>query len=445
MKCVVILFFFGFCLCGSSVWAAPKANAVLRLGLDECTRLALEHSVAIRNAEDDLAISDLMVKQARAEALPQVSVEGYYRRLDEVEEVTIGDVSTEAGSLDSFNIDFRLEQLLWSSGRVKAALSAAKVNEAYVRWRRTQADQSVLRDVRLAFFDLLLKEQTVEVQERSIQLFERLRSEAEKKYKQGTVSEFDLIRARVRLANERPHVINSRNAYNVGLREFARLLNDERERVGAAGPLRPAVVTNDLAQFTAEALSNRPSLKMLALLVELNELDAAATRARTLPRFSAYLNYNGANSFQFADFENDMQWHWSGGLVASWSVWDGGLTRARVMSKRHEANKARTVYRDAIRQVKLEVQREWLNYQAALEGLKAAVGARDQAERAHRIAETGYTAGVNTYLQTVDAAQALRAAELSYLQAVRGVNAAVARLMFVSGKPASVSMVFQED
>ena len=437
------IYLIGLLLFAALGCVGADTNGLERLRLDECLDLALSRSFEVLKAEYNMAISRDRERKARSEALPSLRIDAYYRRLDDVQEIEIGDEITTAGSLDSYSVDFRLQQLLWASGKVDAALKAANANREYAEWQRRQVDQQVARDVRISFFDLLLAEDSVAVQSESLAQFTSLLKEAEDKYKHGAVAEFDVVSARVRVSNERPLLIVTENNFEVGVRSFARLLNDDRGRIGPLGELKPVEITNSVEQLEAMALSQRPLLQMLSNVVNLRVQDVRATRSTTLPRISAYANYNGANSFQYASFEDDFEWHWSAGLVASWNVWDGGLTRAAVSEKRHDEQISRLMMEDAVKDVLLQVRESWLDYKAANEAMLAADGTVAQARRAVDIAKAGYVSGVSSYLETTDAALSLRRARLTYLKSVREVSVSAVKLMYAAGIPARQELKFK--
>ncbi len=407
----------------------------VRMGLNDSLETALANASDILTAEEDLAVSQARVRQAGALALPSFRIDASYRRLDELQEVELGDEVTETGSLDNYNVDFRLEQLLWASGKVNAALNAARANEEYTLWQRKQVDQQIARNIRRSFFDLLLAEEVIAVHSNGVDLFSALLGEAEKKFNQGAVAEFDLVSAKVKLANERPALIRSENTFEVGTREFARLLNNGDESVAPAGDLLPVVLTNRLEELETFAMKQRPMLQMMRSLVELRREDVSASRADYLPSITAYANYNGANAYQYAGYD-DFNWHWSAGLVASWNVWNGGLSYSVVSEKRHLEQKARILLDDAEKEVRLQVNKAWLDYRAAREAMSAAEVTVGQAVHALEIANAGYSSGVSTYLETSDAALSLKQSRLTYLRSVRDLNIAAVELMHAAGIPA---------
>jgi outer membrane protein TolC len=148
---------------------------------------------------------------------------------------------------------------------------------------------------------------------------------------------------------------------------------------------------------------------------------------------NANFQYAGANSYEFASYEDKWEWHWNATLGLTWSLWDGGLTRATVGEKELVLEKAREMLFDAIRGVELEVTQAFLDLQYARKRVDADEDNVELASRALRISSERYEAGLGTYLEFTDANVALSRARLNYLSAVHQHMNAVARLQHASG------------
>jgi outer membrane protein TolC len=78
--------------------------------------------------------------------------------------------------------------------------------------------------VRIAYDDVLVAAQQIAVNEASVELLTRELEDVEKRFKAGAVPQFDVLRGRVELANERPNLIRARNAYRIGKNNLLNLL-----------------------------------------------------------------------------------------------------------------------------------------------------------------------------------------------------------------------------
>jgi outer membrane protein TolC len=180
-------------------------------------------------------------------------------------------------------------------------------------------------------------------------------------------SEFDLLGARVRLANEQPELLRARNNQELATETFRRLLNLGEEPFDVQGELalEPVRVVPERLQTLAR--SRRPALRALESLVLLRDRDVTATRARMFPSLKAHAAYSGANSYGFAAFSGEWEWHWSAGASLTWDVWDGDLARAQVAEKKLLRAKAETDLEELQRAVRLQVLEACLDLKRAAE------------------------------------------------------------------------------
>ena len=401
--------------------------------LEECLRIGLQRSGVAEIARHDRAIARSRVVQARADALPSISLQGDYTRLDELQDVDLGDGSVELGTLDNYSLTAEIRQVLYGGGRVFAVLRAARVNEDYAEWSRRHAESKLVRDICLAFYDILLAERTVAVRKATVEQLSLLHEQVAQKQRKGAASEFELLSARVRMANERPALIEAKNARALAITAFKRLVNLEAGAFRAEGELICEREESSLAELVELALENRPLLKVLANLVELRGASVTITKADGRPELSTTFNYSGQNSYGFVSFEDEWQWHWNAGLALSWTLWDGGLVRGRVREGELELAKARVELREMERTVKLEVQQAYLEMQHAAESLDAGRGTVELAKKALAIAEVRHGAGLATHLEFTDAAVELSRARLAVAIAQQRHMAAVARLRYACG------------
>ena len=149
------------------------------LTLARSLELGLSQSATILNARRDEQIAAAKVRQARSGGLPQINLDARYTHLDDVERVDTGDEIVEAGNLDNYLVELQLNQLLYSAGKVRAAVRAAHMAEEYASWALQSVESSLARTIRVAFFRLLLARSRIKVQQESVELFESVLADAE--------------------------------------------------------------------------------------------------------------------------------------------------------------------------------------------------------------------------------------------------------------------------
>jgi outer membrane protein len=119
---------------------------------------------------------------------------------------------------------------------------------------------------------------------------------------------------------------------------------------------------------------------------------------------------------------------WDVGVNVSWSLWDGGRTRAELAEATALATATRERLAEFDQALTLEVKQRSLDLAAAHAQIRAAgEGVRSAAE-ARRVVDERFAAGVATSTELLDAQVALLEAELDRTRSLANARLALARL-----------------
>ena len=119
---------------------------------------------------------------------------------------------------------------------------------------------------------------------------------------------------------------------------------------------------------------------------------------------------------------------WNIGGQLSWDIFDGMLTRGKVVQARALYDKAKTDLDDRARQIELEVRTAYSDFIEAREVLESQQKVQEQADEALREARARNDAGTSTQLDVLDAETSLTQARTTQIQALHDYAAARARL-----------------
>ncbi len=406
--------------------------------LDDCLRIGLERATSLANAQRDEKIAEARIGQSLSTVLPGVQADGSYMRRDEVSEFDIPDGSgktttIEMGQLDNYAASFSAGQLLYSGGKARAAIKAARLYKDYARIGTQQTRAALIRDIKMAFYDILLAKANVSVVEDSVQQLREFASQTETKFKSETVSEFELLSAKVRLANEEPLLLSAQNSLAVAKEAFKNLIHLKDKNFDLKGELKSEPFAAELESLQAEGARNRPELLQMEKQVGLMEQDVCAARGDYYPSLRAVGSYTGQDPDQNEFGSTTWGWHWTAGLVAQWSLFDGGMRRGVVLEKNMNLAKAKASYEELKNSVALEIRQSFLDLQLARESMKGSQDTVKLAEKALSIAKTRYQQGLSTYLEFTETNHALDLARLQHNTALRDFENALARLQYACG------------
>ena len=247
---------------------------------------------------------------------------------------------------------------------------------------------------------------------------------------------FNVLRAEVAVANERPALIQARNNYRIAKNNLSNLLGYNLPRdiwedipLNLTDKLDAAPYQIDLPQAIEQALANRTELAALRKTEELQRENVVNARSGYKPTVQVFAGYNWYNAQYTPPVDLDHDIHgWNAGAELSWDIFDGMLTRGKVVQARALYEKSKTDVEDMGRQIELEVRTAYSHFIEAREVLDSQKTVQAEAEEALREAEARATAGTGTQLDVLDAQTSLTQARTTEIQALHDYDAARARL-----------------
>jgi len=438
--------FFGWAL-GCLVWNATAQNVATNLpgwisrplSLADCLNITLAQNATILKAKNDLEASHGVVIQTRAVALPQLVASGQYKYTDPnaIEKFPAGtNGSGFPQPNQNWNAGVQLVQSIYEGGKIVAAFRAADATkqQAVAQYQTVVAD--ALLGTRIAYYDVLLGAQEITVHEASVNLLQKELEDQQHRYDAGTVPKFNLLRAQVAVANERPALIQARNSYRVAKNNLSNLLGYDLPReiwedvpLDLTDTLDAAPYEVNLPDAIQKAFGNRTELIALRKAEDLQKLNIVSAKSGYKPTVQLFAGYGWHNA-QFTppvELDHDIQ-GWNAGAQMSWNIFDGFLTRGKIIQANAFYEKSKADLADQTRQIELQVRTAYSDFIEAREVLESQKTVQAEAEEALNEAHSRAGAGTGTQLDVLDAETSLTQARTTQVQALHDYAAARARL-----------------
>ncbi|MGH7977157.1 MAG: TolC family protein [Limisphaerales bacterium] len=431
-----------FAVAGNAVAQNTNVDASLPtwltrpLPLVDCLNIALEQNATILKAQDDLKASYGVVVQTRAIALPQLQATGQYKYTDPnaIENFPIPSAPNQPNQ--NWNTGVQIVQSIYDGGKLIAALRAAKITkeQALAQYQTTVAD--TLLSTREAYYDVLLAAQQITVHEASVNLLQKELEDQQHRYNAGTVPKFNVLRAEVSVANERPNLIQARNNYRIAKNNLVNLLGYNLPRdvwedipLNLTDTLEAVPYQVNLPDAIQQALANRSELVALRKTEELQKLGIVNAKSGYKPNFQLFAGYDWYNAQFTPPVEIDHDIHgWNAGAQMNWDIFDGMLTHGKVIQAQALYEKSKTAVADESRQIELEVRTAYSDFIEAREVLDSQKTVVAEAEEALREANARAAAGTGTQLDVLDAETSLTQARTTQIQALHDYATARAKL-----------------
>ncbi len=404
------------------------------LSLKDALNIALKQNATILKAGNDLDAQYGLVVQTRAVALPQLLANGQYKYTDPDAIENFPGSGKQPNQ--NWNAGVQIVQSIYQGGKLTAAIKAAKVTkqQALAQYQATLAD--TLLAVRLAYYDILLNAELIIVNQASVNLLQRELEDQQHRYDAGTVPHFNVLRARVSVANARPPLIKAQNNYRISKNNLSNLLGYNLPReiwdnipLNLTDTLDAAPYEINLSEALQQALEKRPELLALRKTSELQKLNITDAASGYQPNLQLFAGYNWFNE-QYGTPSpalNNYFDGWNAGAQVTWNIFDGMLTRGKVIQAKAQYARSKTAVDEEMRNVQLEVRTAYSDFLEAKEVLESQKTVQTEAEESLREANARADAGTGTQLDVLDAENQLTQARSTQVQALHDYDAARAR------------------
>lgn len=405
----------------------------LYFSLDDAIDYALENNPEIAQLTIDFEKSSAQVGQALSAFYPNISATGYYAYVTDVPVIEFDSVPIPFGTHENYNIQVSLQQVIFSWGKIYNAYKISDMNHEIARLNLLRKRQEIRYSTTNSFYGLLVLEELVKLSEESLAQLKRHEEAVESRYKAGLVSQFDLLRARVQVANLKPKVIEGQNGLNLAREAFKMLLGMPIEHdFEISGELQMIEEDFDLEQLTATALEQRAELTNVKKLESIAKLTKAIARRANLPSIVAGATYERRKPFSFTGDE------WGSNITFNigfqFPLFSGFNNFYQYREVSLLLKEAQLAYDNLEKAIILEVKAAYLSLLAAKEALVTAQENVGQAEKAFEIMDTRYKNGLATNLEFMDAQLAFMQAKTNYLSALKNYNTSMAEIYKSIGK-----------
>jgi outer membrane protein len=432
---VTLIIVFGLTIPG---WAANV------LTVDEAIDLALTNNEVYQNAKQDLEKAKSKVTEVKASAFPQLNAEFSVVRNWELPSFVIdldGELMTAKTGTDyNWQSGFTVTQPIYNGGAVFAAWSVAKYYRRFTEYQLDLKTQELKLDVIKAYYGVVMADELLRVAQQTVDLAQASLDVVKKMQVQGTVSDFELLMAEVRLANVKPASIQAKSASKLAHQSFNNIiglqLNDETEVVWDMDSTLYIVPDYDLDSLKNAAIDNRPELGMMHQQTKMYKKNISIARSGYRPKinFLTTLQFQAQYDGDKWPGSNDWFKNYYSGISVSIPIFDSWRTPAQVKQAKIEYRQSEFSESDLQDNLKLDIEQNWWNYQKARESLISQGQAVEMAKRGLEIARVRFENGVGTQLELFEAEVALAEADNNRVIAFYDLVTGYASLMKAIGE-----------
>jgi len=430
-----------------------SALAQETLTLQKSIDYALANSLSVKSASEKMKVAEQKVKEARGAMMPSISGSGsytYYGKLPEMEfdfsSMLSGMTGTKGapptgiggsmqipiGKEDTYLAGINIQQAVFTWGKIYNNYRQTKLSLEAAGQEFESIKQQVIFDTTKAFYDVLLTDKLVKVMEMALNQVQAHTKTAQDLVDAGMATNFDLLRAKVQLANTRSQLIKIQNALKLAKDSFKNTIGMSLDaQINLEGDFAYKPLELELDRLLESAMANRPEVKQLQLQEQVGKRIVSLAKAGNKPSIAAVYSYSyQSNADVLKDVFKRDNWRnsWSVTLALSVPVFDGLATRARVNQAKSGLRQIQIGKEQLMKGIGLEVHAAFLSFQESKELLTVQEETVQQAQESLRIANLRYKNGMITSIELMDAELAFTQAQTNYSNALHDYVIAIARL-----------------
>jgi outer membrane protein len=349
------------------------------------------------------------------------------------------------GAKNQYNIGLSFSQNLFAGGRIRAQNAVANSSRQTAEIELAAQRAQIRLDVTQAYFDAALADRLVALAESSAVQTENVLRQTQLAQRVGNVSEFELLRAQVSSANQRPIVIQRQSDREVAYLRLKQLLN-----ISLDSPVQLTTPVDDSAAIAASlaeagissdtAAVDRATVRQAAAAIDAQRGLLGVAKAERIPTLALTSQY-GKVAFPLNNFPQggDFRTNWTIGVASQIPLFSGGRMKGDQMVAEANLREAQARY-DQTREFAALDSRVTLNdlFQARAAWL-ASSGTAEQAKRAYSIAEVRYREGISTQIELNDARILLEQAVANRALAARNLQVARVKLALLPNLPLQIT------
>ncbi|MEK6683077.1 MAG: TolC family protein [Nitrospirota bacterium] len=417
---LVVVFLFS-----AHVFAEEPSAAVGRLTLQEAVETGLGRHPSLLAARGALYVQRARVGEARANFFPRLDLQSDYNRAA----ASSTPSGTSRTSFNNYLASLSLQQRIFDFGKTGAELESARENLRGSDLSEEASRQTVVVNVKVAYFGLLEARRLVQVREETVRQFEQHLEQVEGFHQAGTRARFDVTKAEVDLTNARLDLIRARSAETITRVTLANTMGAPDRPIGELEDLlsfKKVEIFEDQAIQTA--LTNRPELLSFSAQRRAAEASVRSAQRNHFPVLFGVADY----TYRGQDFP--LAWNWDVGLNLTIPIFSGYLTQSQIAEARAHwvvtgANE------EMLRQnIILEVHQAFSNLKEAEERVLTSEIVVRQAEENLDLANGRFLAGLGASVERTDAQVLLTNAKTSQIQALYDYRVAESRLQKAVGR-----------
>lgn len=417
---LIIILLMVFSLAGISFSQTPKSYT-----LEQAISEAFNNNSELVNARYDKMKADYRVTEAWNEGLlPTIDFSYTYGRFFKKPVINIFGQNFEIGTDNQSNATLQITEPIPILGTpVFQGIRIAEYYSNLTAENLFAVKNKIRTDVKKSFLNVLLLKEILEVNSSALKNSQDNLNVVELRYKNGTATEFDYLRAKVKVETLKPNVTQAENNLLLGkkaLKNAMGLKTDEDiDVIGRLSYDSLEIYEMNQEELIKKISENNVAIRQLKINKLINEELVNVDRLNYLPKLYIYgqwqnsANENDDKSFTAYKFNNAI----TAGIGLNWRFNLFTNPYKKRQSELEVKKNEETIF-DVKQKLKIQSQGVLLRIEEAKNRIKANFETVKLAERGYELANSSFKNGVVQQIDVLDAELLLTQSRLAYLNSI---------------------------
>lgn len=415
-------------------------SAQEKLTLKEAVNYALENKAEAVKVRLQVENSQYQIDEVRANALPQISVNGglTYNAILQETALDFGGQTQiiKMGRPWQSTATVALNQQLFNMA-VFTGLKAAKSTKEFYQINADLTEEQVIEKVANSYYEVYKTQSQIKTIDKTIENTTRVRDVISSLFENGLAKKIDLDRTNVALNNIKSTRQQLVNALELQENALKYLIGMDISTPITLPENTFDVSKNILLDETVN-IENRTEVKLLQKQTELLELNKKATEAQAYPTLSLNANYGYLGiGEKFPWFQAYPGAYWSDfaavGLNLNIPLFTGGSTKAKIKQAQNQIDMLEADKKDALLALDLSLRNAVAQLQNSLLTLQTQKSNVNLALEVLTNVENNYKYGLATLTDLLDAETSYSDAQNNYTNALLDYKLAEVQLIKAKG------------
>ncbi|MBC6991541.1 TolC family protein [Hymenobacter sp. BT491] len=417
LKLAAPLLTLGLLTAGAASAQTPVATTD-SLTLDATIKAVMDANPAITSLEEQVNAAQARVAQSRTGYLPYVTGTATYARVDPQVKLPFGDQVLQLAPNNNYDAHITAQYMLLDFGKNDATYNLAKAQGVTAADNIVTARRDLAYNAVQLYYNILFMRESIKVQDEQIASLQQHQREMEKRVQGGVSTKFDVTTTQVRITQAQNAKIDLQNQLHNQQTQLARLLHrPEYAEVPVRGSLAYSAAPVDVNSAIAQAVENRPEVKLARDAENTAEAQLRLIEKSNLPSLGAQVQAGGKNGYIVPNLER-FRFNTVAAVQLSVPIYDGNRNKNQRVEASANARSAQSRTQDVQESIRSDVRQAANNIEASSARYANAETQIAQATDALTRARARYRYDVGTNLDVLDAETSLAQARLARVQAI---------------------------